>query len=202
MKAALTFERQLLFFDEHRYNNAIQQYYTRNMAAMNKALPKVEIALKRSLTGEEKVSVAVFKSEGVMRMLRDNFPFKNSDDDFNLRAIGLHIQPLLNEINSINGLPQDVESLSVKEGQVCLSDQFLQILQESCSIYTSSEKQNEAINVAEDVVKALEAAKEIGLQIDFHTLARSLPFVNFSGDLFGRDTTMAVERKQISYVKE
>lgn len=168
MAAKKEFERQFIWRDEKRIEGTVADY-KRSVDRVNAMFPKVEKAVGRKLSDEEKVDLAHYKAEAVLKMLRPNFPFPNADDEFNLNALGLKIQPLLQELRELPGI---VCPTKIHDGQLDIADNFIAEITESNTYYTQNKKQNEALKLGKDLIELLNKAEKMGLTDKYFGLKR------------------------------
>jgi len=155
-----TFKKQFIFRDEDHVNRSIELYYHPPLRVFNSILKQIEQRLGRALSLEEKISISQNRSEGLLMIYRPQYQFPKADDSFNLQALGVNINDLLEDLDKFGGLP---EKLAEKNGEMVLSDEFINEMMEGSTQYTENENQNKAYALAKKFVKMLDEAKDLGL---------------------------------------
>src|SRR5690554_1289695 len=151
-------KKEILFRDE-RESSRESQVIKKALELVSQAIEMSEDILKEKLTGVQKLEVIKDGRNFVQNELRKKYQFKNADDDFNLQAMGVNPEPLYRflESNSIKWQSVDFE---VKKDKVVLSE--IQPLIERHTYYLETERQKEALEIAQKLADVLNEANEKG----------------------------------------
>jgi hypothetical protein len=85
-------------------------------------------------------------------LIRDTFQFKNATDEFNLNSLGINYTNLDSAISKIE--QNDYIYLIDDEGKLQPEPKQLKLIEEKCTIYTNSERQNRALKISKDLQKS------------------------------------------------
>lgn len=151
-------KKEVLFRDEREVAR-VNQVIKNALELVCQAIEISEDILQEKLTGVQKLEVIKDGRNFVQNELRKKYQFKNADDDFNLQAMGVNPEPLYRflESNSIKWQSVDFE---VKKDKVVLSE--IQPLIERHTYYLETERQKEALEIAQKLADILNEANEKG----------------------------------------
>ena len=160
------FKPEFLYVDKQAIEFKENNYKT-NLSCLNKLIAESEIVLNRKLTTAEKNKMKNKGAEFVEVEVKKQFQFKNADENFNLEALGINIEPFrkASSFYLVEGYDADLV-----EGKFIPSEKQLNILTESSTIYTSNEKQKHALKIANTLIELIKDAEDLGLPINKHSV--------------------------------
>ncbi|MFL9845130.1 hypothetical protein [Flavobacterium rhizosphaerae] len=153
------FKKQFIWRDDARIN-AVKEDYERVIDKYNSFFLIVEKALNITLSDVQKISISQSRDKAIIDILKPDFPFPKADDAFNLQAMGLNINSLLSEARTLHLLFSKHE---LKNGNLVLTDDFINEITENATIYTANEKQNKALELAKNFEALFDEAEELGV---------------------------------------
>jgi len=152
------FEKRFLVYDSSRADDA-ERYAFRAMLPYNEVLPKLAATIKRDITPEDMKIISKGGAAFIVDFYKPLFPFPDATFDFNMLALGINIQPLIDQMNGLNTLSYDVDivgnKLTTSEAQ---KKQFV----EDATRYTTNERQNEALDIIQGISDAYEKLRGMG----------------------------------------
>lgn len=152
------FEKKFIYRDDEQVNKSIENH-KKVIESVNLMFPRVEKAIGRLMTDDEKLRLDKDRGNFVMSVLRERFPFPNADDEFNMQALGINVRDLLNDLNTLPSIWVDVK---LDNGKLEITEATILNIKEAATQYTKNEKQNEALGIAEKIKGALNEALERG----------------------------------------
>jgi len=174
------FEKRLLKIDTSRIENA-KRYAFNALKAYDAVLPKIAVAIKRDITPEDMKLISKGGDSFIVEFYKPQFPFPNAPFDFNMQALGINVQPVIDLMQNLNPLHYDVDiidnKLSVSESQ---QQQFV----EDATTYTVNEKQNEILDLIEVVSDAFVKFGEVGFagRFDIVNIGRACRLLDVKND--------------------
>lgn len=151
-------KKEVLFRDEREVEKE-SQVIKKALELVCQAIEISEDILKEKLTGVQKLEVIKDGRNFVQNELRKKYQFKNADDDFNLQAMGVNPEPLYRFLKS-NSIKWQSVDFEVKKDKVVLSE--VQPLIERHTYYLETERQKEAMELAQKLADVLNEANEKG----------------------------------------
>ena len=163
-KTKETFKSILLYVDDVK-KTRLTKLYNDDIDKNNALILEAENLLKKKLTKKDIHALlknAVDFTENLKGLIRDTFQFPHSDDDFNLRALGLSFNNL--DIALSNITESDYKYL-VDGGKALAEPKQLNDIEEQCKVYTNSERQNQALMIANSLKES--GTKLLDLKITY-----------------------------------
>lgn len=176
--------------DKKTINNALE--------IVSKVIEISEDILQEKLTGVQKLEVIKDGRNFVQNELRKKYQFKNADDDFNLQAMGVNPEPLYRFLSSNVTKLKNIH-FEVKKNEVVLSK--VQPLIERNIFYLTTDKQKDALDVAQKLVDVLNEADEKGLVFhNFPKIKEVIKIVSNTGR-FDEKPLFSVNKEYIARMK-
>ena len=175
-------KRVILTTNEH----AIQEVKARAKKAtdmLNQFIEKAETEAKVKFSNEEKIQLKENGAEFLNNHFKAKYPFPQLSDKYNLEALEVDLDGLLKHNKKV--LWQDYKLELNKNGAFELDGEPEQL--QSCYTYVETEKQAEALKLAEDISELLNKAADLG-----YLNNRSLPNVRDLGDLLWAENVKEV----------
>ena len=156
------FKPTLLYVDE-KYKTSLTDAYYLNIKQNNTLIEVCENLLKRTLTDKE-ILTAIKNpldfAESVKDTIRSKFQFPESDQDFNLRALGL----TFDNLNVCLNIPSKEEYKYIIDGNKLTPEpKYLKLIDAKCNVYTRNQKQNQALKIAKNLTKSAHDLIELGI---------------------------------------
>lgn len=151
-------KKEVLFKDEREVARE-SQVIEKALELVSQAIEISEDILQEKLTGVQKLEVIKDGRNFVQNELRKRYQFKNADDDFNLKALGVNPEPLYRFLKS-NSIKWQSVDFEVKKDTVVLSE--IQPLIERHTYYLENDRQKEALEIAQKLADVLNEANEKG----------------------------------------
>lgn len=163
----MTKEKQfkpVFLFKENEHIRAKLGVMEGGILALKSFIQLVEGTIKMQLTNEEKTQLRDKGTDFIKESLKEKFPFREASEDFNLEALGmrdLEISKNYYKLNSQKWQPYNFQLNEDGIFQITESDR--EKVNETFSYYTTNEKQNESLKIAESLVKLFDEAEQLGL---------------------------------------
>lgn len=151
-------KKEVLFRDEREVVR-VNQVIKKALELASKAIEISEDILQEKLTGVQKLEVIKDGRNFVQNELRKKYQFKNADDDFNLRAMGVNPEPLYRFLKT-NAIKWQSVHFEADKDEIKLSE--VQPLIEKHTYYLETERQKEALEIAQKLADVLNEANEKG----------------------------------------
>lgn len=151
-------KKEVLFRDEREVAR-VNQVIKKALELASKAIEISEDILQEKLTGVQKLEVIKDGRNFVQNELRKKYQFKNADDDFNLRAMGVNPEPLYRFLKT-NAIKWQSVHFETDKDEIKLSE--VQPLIERHTYYLETERQREALEIAQKLADVLNEANEKG----------------------------------------
>lgn len=151
-------KKEVLFRDE-RESLRESQVIKKALELVSQAIEISEDILKEKLTGVQKLEVIKDGRSFVQNELRKKYQFKNADDDFNLQAMGVNPEPLYRFLKT-NAIKWQGVHFEADKDEIKLSE--VQPLIERHTYYLETERQKEALEIAQKLADVLNEANEKG----------------------------------------
>lgn len=129
---------------------------------MATALVEVQNLIQRKLTQLEKKTVLMDRWPGVLKLTRDNVGFPKADETALFGLLGVNSTNCKRAVESIKTAFYD-DQFEISDNDVHVSPKFIKETEKANTYFTKSERQNEALKIAQDLSKVLNAAKDNGL---------------------------------------
>ena len=151
------FKPQLLNNNEKKFKSLVEQY-ERNLNVLNTLVDEAEKLLDRSLKDSEKQTLSKGNFEFVIEELESKFHFPKSDKAFNYQAMGIDLATFKKLAKTFS----TQHTYVLKNGEFSTSKKYLDEVKESFAEYTSNEKQNEALELANEMIELIRIFNEKG----------------------------------------
>lgn len=151
-------KKEVLFRDE-RESLRESQVIKKALELVSQAIEISEDILKEKLTGVQKLEVIKDGRNFVQNELRKKYQFPNADDDFNLQAMGVNPEPLYRFLKT-NAIKWQGVHFEADKDEIKLSE--VQPLIERHTYYLETERQKEALEIAQKLADVLNEANEKG----------------------------------------
>lgn len=151
-------KKEVLFRDE-RESLRESQVIKKALELVSQAIEISEDILQEKLTGVQKLEVIKDGRNFVQNELRKKYQFKNADDDFNLQAMGVNPEPLYRFLKT-NAIKWQSVHFEADKDEIKLSE--VQPLIERHTYYLETERQKEALEIAQKLADVLNEANEKG----------------------------------------
>ncbi|HTO36541.1 MAG TPA: hypothetical protein VLZ72_09890 [Flavobacterium sp.] len=150
--------KEVLFADEKAITNEKKVIET-GFDLLNQAIREAESLLNAKLSGKQKMEIVENGRTFVQNELRKKYQFKNADDDFNLQAMGVNPEPLYGFLKT-NAIKWQSVDFEADKDEIKLSE--VQPLIERHTYYLETERQKEALEIAQKLADVLNEANEKG----------------------------------------
>ena len=167
----MKFKKELIFDHKEKTEIEIEQL-TAKARVVSDTFNKVGLTLKRELTREDETAIVDEGFNYVLRQLRAQFPHENATDELNLQLMGLELENLPNEVNTIKNYFDNGIELNSKGGVVVSSEKKKAIIEKN-KLYTTSEKQNHALKVANELCEFINSKIDDILSLQSHKFSKS-----------------------------
>lgn len=160
------FEPVFLYKDNFRIKQ-ITERYEKGVKNLNNFVSIVEKNLSTTFDDDEKRQVKEKGMIFIIDRLRMEFQFPKATDDFNLQALGIDVRPL-KEYYRKHAASWNPYQYDIVEGEFKTSEKVLSHEVEKYYIYTKNDRQNEALQIAEDLKAQIIKAETAGLVSRFN----------------------------------
>jgi hypothetical protein len=163
MKKEKEFQKVFLYKNEEGINATIKQL-EEGKDALNLFILSTERIMRTKFNNDEKIELKNNGIDFIKETLKQIYPFKEADEQFNLEAMGMsEIQNSYHSYNVNSSKWLNFNYFLNEKGTFELEENEIENIIESFSFYTENQKQNECLRIAEGLVSLFDEADELGL---------------------------------------
>lgn len=144
--------------------------------------------LKRDLAPIELIKIAESDLSFIEDEIKAQYLFDNSDDEFNLKALGVDLTAVREAHAKLQSYPIKfiVEYDTRAQKYVCKSDERERVLEQTIT-YTSNQYQNNVYNAGLGLIKALERCQKLGFimpttMVDMRNVTKQVITTEYEGN--------------------
>ena len=155
--------KPILLYTDNKNKAGLMDSYSSNIELHNILILESETLLKRKLAKKEIQALLknhIEFSEYVKSLIRNEFQFPSSDEEFNLRALGFSFDKLDSAVSNIQ---DNTYKYLIDEGKIIADSKQIIAIDEQCRVYTKNEKQNLAYLVAVSLKDLANKLNELGI---------------------------------------
>ncbi|WP_339660010.1 hypothetical protein [Croceibacter atlanticus] len=155
------------FKEQFMYHNT--KGYERELAIqndvcerLNNLITEVSLVLSRELKKTEKIDISSEGIDFVYKELESKFPFKDAEEDFNYKALGIDVSRVKDAESKY--LPfRNKYIFALDNGTFCIDEFINSKIYDKFNVYTENHKQNEALNICKKLEENFAEATELGI---------------------------------------
>ena len=155
--------KPVLLYSNNANKASLTNSYNSSIELHNILILESETLLKRKLTKKEINALLknhIEFSEYVKSLIRNEFQFPSSDEEFNLRALGFSFDKLDSAVSNIQ---DNTYKYLIDEGKIIADSKQIIAIDDQCKIYTKNEKQNQVFETAKSLKESAQKLKDLGI---------------------------------------
>jgi len=199
MKKVKEFQKVFLYKNENNINATIKQM-EEGKDALNLFILSTERITRMKFDAFQKNQIRN-NVDYIQGLLREKYPFKEADDSFNLSAMGLtEIGSAYHSFKINSGKWRNLNLKQNENGLFELAEGEVERINEMFTVYTRNEKQNEALEIAENLVKWFDKADEMKFlsQYDRQNITRIFDILEVDVHPVSNDYRIILNKSRLS----
>lgn len=128
---------------------------------LNSFIERSESVCKTNFTDEEHEKIRVEGDKFLKEWVKQKYPFKDADDNFNEKAIGIDAKGLVEEYFRVSPYWRNFVYEKDENGQYKLKGEPVQV--QNCIKYAETKEQQKALELAESLCVLINEATSLGL---------------------------------------
>ena len=155
--------KPILLYTDNKNKAGLMDSYSSSIELHNILISESETLLKRKLAKKEIQALLknhIEFSEYVKSLIRNEFQFPSSDEEFNLRALGFSFDKLDSAVSNIQ---DNTYKYLIDEGKIIADSKQIIAIDDQCKIYTKNEKQNQVFETAKSLKESAQKLKDLGI---------------------------------------